>query len=193
MDTCRYNENGGRASALTRFDEPGKPHFFKKTNPTPKPSLRILRNLFQLHYLKVETVLLNLLLWPLVEMNRCVCLVGCEAGVWDHQRRGENGRWGWRSDGATGNRLHLYWGRQDLLLCNESATRRKIRRENPKPDPPPERALGSPGAAGTRLEQGLSNHAEPGESRPQIFPSPSSMDWNCRKLRYLRLYVSSMT
>lgn len=138
-------------------------------------------------------MLLNLLLWPLMKMDRCVCLMGCEAGVWDHQRWGENGRWGWRSDGATGNRLHLYRGRQDLLLCNKSATRKKIRCENPNPDPPPLWALGSPSAAGTRLEQGLSNHGEPGESRPQTSPSPSHMDWNCRKLRVLRLFSSSMT
>ena len=131
----RYNGNGGHASPPTSFDLPGKPHFFKKANPTPKPSLCILRNLFQLHYLKVETMLLNLLLGPLVQMNRCVCLVGCEAGVWDHQRRGENGRRGWRSDGATGNRLHVSWGRQDLLLSNESATGRKMRHENPGPPP----------------------------------------------------------
>lgn len=44
---------------------------------SPRHQLRTL-------HLKVEAVLLNLLLWPLVQMNRCVGLVGCEAGVWDH-------------------------------------------------------------------------------------------------------------
>lgn len=79
---------------------------------SPRHQLRTL-------HLKVEAVLLNLLLWPLVEMNWCAGLVGCEAGVWDHQRWGEDGWRGWRSDGAAGDWLHLCWGRQGLLLCNE--------------------------------------------------------------------------
>lgn len=107
------------AALLLRVEEVAQGVLLRRVGGLENALCRTPRHRLRTLHLKVETVLLNLLLWPLVEMNRCVCLVGREAGVWDHQRWGENGRRGWRSDSATGNWLHLYWGRQDLLLCNE--------------------------------------------------------------------------
>lgn len=157
LSVWRYNGNRRCAKALTRFDQAGKPHSFQKPQPILKPSLR---KLLLLQYLKVEAVLLNLLLWPLVQMQGRAGLVGGEAGVWDNEGRGEDGRRGWRPRGAAGGWLCLCcWGSQALLLCNKPATGRKTSHEDPQPDPPSERALGSPAAAGTSLEQGCSNHA----------------------------------
>lgn len=96
-------------------------HFFPRSHPSPahRP------------YLKVETVLLNLLLWPGVEVQRGAAGVGHEAAMGEHHRWGEHRRGGGGPHRAATDGLHLRGGRQGLLLCHESATGKKIQCENP--------------------------------------------------------------
>lgn len=115
----------------------------KKTHPNPSLCL--------LQYLQVEAVLLELLLRPLVQLQGGAGRVRGAAGRGDHQGRGQDGRRCRSTGGAAGDRLHLRWGRQPLLLGSKPATGRKSRKNHPENE-----HWEPPAAAGTSLERGCS-------------------------------------